>query len=421
MGPTLGLRLCRLARGVTLQVFADRLGAVVARRGRRCEQLRRQWRAAPRGRRRRAAPAAARRHDQLLETSRVRGRVGLLAPQHLVQDHADRPEAVGGVHFAGLEPLRRQVGDVAEVVACHLAADRERLRDPEVQDVDAVSRQADVPRRQVAVQQVPHFAPADRGLELLRVLEETAQGDPDLARPRRIDGTVPNQLRQVLPGQVFHRDDERAARREGLEDLRDRLAVLPEQLLQLGAASLRVEDVVIACHHSPQGDLPPGSRVLGQVHRGHAALVDLVADDDSGRSARRRSRSWACAPMAAGCGRASRLLVHRSACAKAESQLLLKVGQAPSSTTQRRPNPFGCAVAGERRVGDARAGARANHNPSPGLSWMSLPTSDAPAPPRSSAAWVAPVISTSTTDTSASGPEGRRRAAWRHRQRCGTR
>ena len=52
-------------------------------------------------------------------------------------------------------------------------------------------------------------------------------------------------------------------------------------------------------------------------------------------------------------------------CAPA-NQLLLKVGQAPASTTKDADHP-GRAVARERRVGDARAGTGPDHQPEPGV------------------------------------------------------
>ena len=79
-------------------------------------------------------------------------------------------------------------------------------------------------------------------------------------------------------------------------------------------------------------------------------------------------------------------------CAPA-NQLLRKVGQAPSSTTNDGPIPSGVPLRVNAEWAMRGLAPARTTSPSPGLSWMSPPTSEAPAPARSSAACVAPVIS----------------------------
>ena len=74
--------------------------------------------------------------DALLQPARVRRTKRLDAAHHLVQQHADRPEIRVGIDLAGLEPLRRQIRDAAEVVARDLPAQRQRLGDAEIEDLD---------------------------------------------------------------------------------------------------------------------------------------------------------------------------------------------------------------------------------------------------------------------------------------------
>ena len=82
------------------------------------------------------------RLDALLQPAGVGSLKRLDAAHHLVQQDADRPEIRLRIDVAGFEPLGRQVGDAAEVVARHLPAERQRLGDPEVEDLDARRPQA---------------------------------------------------------------------------------------------------------------------------------------------------------------------------------------------------------------------------------------------------------------------------------------
>ena len=101
------------------------------------------------------------RADPLLQPARVRGAEGLNAADHLVEQHADRPELGLRVDLPRLEALRREVRDAAEVVARDLSAERQRLGDAEVEHLDLVSvENTNVPGLEIAVQETVNVRPS---------------------------------------------------------------------------------------------------------------------------------------------------------------------------------------------------------------------------------------------------------------------
>ena len=114
------------------------------------------------------------------------------------------------------EPLRRQVRHAAEIVARDLAAERQRLGDPEVEDLDVAGRrQPHVARLQIAVHERDEITAVDAGREPVRGVEEAAQLARDAARLFRRDLAAADDVGEVLAVDVLHRDEvvRRRARR----------------------------------------------------------------------------------------------------------------------------------------------------------------------------------------------------------------
>src|SRR6185436_1950879 len=171
----------------------------------------------------------------------------------------------------------------AEVVARGVAAERQRLRDAEVEDLDLVGPEhADVARLQVAVQQRTQVASVDRRLEAVGRLEEMTQLNRD------VDGTAGRQragrenLGEILAVDVLHRDIEVAPLGAVFVDHRNVLANPAELLLKLRAPALCREHllrVAIGCGRDQlQRNTAAVAAVGGDEDHGHAAAADLVAD-----------------------------------------------------------------------------------------------------------------------------------------------
>src|SRR5262249_52353427 len=95
----------------------------------------------------------------------------------------------------------------AEVVASDFAAERQRLRGAKVQHLDGIARHdPDISRFQIVVQQ--YTTRGGNGLEPIRLFEKLTKltGDGDRACPGQ--GPAMDDLRQVLAGDIFHRDVE---------------------------------------------------------------------------------------------------------------------------------------------------------------------------------------------------------------------
>ena len=122
--------------------------------------------------------------DLLLQATRVGRLERPRAAHHLVQQHADGPQIRLRVDVAGVEALGRQIRDAAEVVARDFSAERQRLGDPEVEDLDLIARQdSDVARLEIAVQERSQLAAIDRDLERVGRLQEIAQLHRDPRSP----------------------------------------------------------------------------------------------------------------------------------------------------------------------------------------------------------------------------------------------
>ena len=123
---------------------------------------------------------------------RLNGRV---AADHLVQQHADRPEIGVRIDVAGIETFGREIRDAAEVVARDFSAERQRLRDPEVEHLDLIAGRG---MRMLRGLRSPCSSdrsgrPSIVGFEGVRRLEEAAQLDPnpELARPAAVRARSP--------------------------------------------------------------------------------------------------------------------------------------------------------------------------------------------------------------------------------------
>src|SRR5205807_2754896 len=93
------------------------------------------------------------RLNALLKSARVWRLERQTAAHHFVQQNADCPEIRLRIDLARLEPLRRQIRDAAKVVARDLSAQRQRLGDPEIEDLDAIALgHPDVAGFEIAVQ-----------------------------------------------------------------------------------------------------------------------------------------------------------------------------------------------------------------------------------------------------------------------------
>ena len=223
------------------------------------------------------------RSDPLLESARVRRPKWLNAADHFVQEHSDGPEVRIGVDLARLEPLGRQVRDAAEVVARDLPAQRKRLGDSKVEDLDLVGPQhADVPRLQIAVQQRAKLAAVDRRFEAVCRFEEMTQLNRDADRTVGRQRAGGDDLREISPVEVLHRDVEISAISVVFVHNRHVPADATELLLKLRAPALRIEDFVRLSISSRRHQLqrnPAAVPTVGrEKHDSHAAAPDLVDD-----------------------------------------------------------------------------------------------------------------------------------------------
>ena len=115
-----------------------------------------------------------------------------MAGEHLVEDHAERPEVDVLVDVAVLEPLRRRVGRRAPVVGRDLRRLGQRFGDAEVEDLEVAGRADEqVPGLEVGVHQPVVGLAFDRGGEAVRTIEELADADgvsrgETRARPGRL-------------------------------------------------------------------------------------------------------------------------------------------------------------------------------------------------------------------------------------------
>src|SRR5207344_1667509 len=98
----------------------------------------------------------------------------------------DRPKIRLWIDLTRSKPLGRQISDAAKVVARHFAAQRQRLRDPEIEDLDAIVRcHPDVARLEIAVKQRPERPSVDRDFEAERRFEKLTELDRDAGRAHR--------------------------------------------------------------------------------------------------------------------------------------------------------------------------------------------------------------------------------------------
>ena len=153
-GPPLGGCQCWRALEIALEVRANCGRRLIALDGCRREQLgddRFEVSGAAIGKRGWRLP----RDDQALEPSCVGRLKRRRAAQHLVEQHAQRPEVGVRIDLAALEPFGRQVSDAAEIIARDFSAERQRLGDPEVEHLDRAGRRdAHVAGLEISMQQM---------------------------------------------------------------------------------------------------------------------------------------------------------------------------------------------------------------------------------------------------------------------------
>jgi hypothetical protein len=234
------------------------------------------WRAASAQRRRRLP-----RSDALVEQAGVGRLERQAAAHHLVEQDADRPEIGLRIDLPRVEPFGRQVGDAAEVVARHLSAQRQRLGDSEIEDLDPiVARHLDVARLEIAVEQRAQRPPVDGDFEGVRRLEKLAQLDRDAGRAFGAQDAAGDHLGERRPLEILHRDVEIAPLGRVLVDRRHMTADAAELFLQLRSPALGAEDfarfAIVSRGYQLQRDAPAGPGVGGEEHRRHPAAADLL-------------------------------------------------------------------------------------------------------------------------------------------------
>ena len=146
-------------------------------------------------------------------------------------------------------PVSRRSGDKvrhgAEIIPRDFSAQRQRLRDTEVEHLDLAGRgDPDVSRLQIAMDKRPQLAIADDRLEAVRAFQKQAQLHRDVDRMFRLERAARDHLGQVFAVEVFHRDEKVTGLVEPMlinrRHVRADLAELP---LKLGTPLLGLENL----------------------------------------------------------------------------------------------------------------------------------------------------------------------------------
>src|SRR4029079_18192083 len=131
----------------------------------------------------------------------------------------------------------------AEIVACDLAAERQRLGNTEVEDLHFPgSGDADVPRLEVAVMQRRQSAFSDSDRETVRRFEELAEIDGN--RDRLSAGQrLGEHLRQVTAVDIYNGVLKAVPAAQGAEHFWNAVAGVREMCLELRSPLLRLENL----------------------------------------------------------------------------------------------------------------------------------------------------------------------------------
>ena len=209
--------------------------------------------------------------------------VRLKARHHFIQHHRHRPQVRIHADLAQVQPLRRSVRHAAELVAGQPPRKRERLGDSEVQHPHVSARiDPDVLRLDIAVNDSVKLLAFDLYRELVRVLQGLGHARGHFGRELGSKASTPCEFRKVLAVDILHRDIEETIDVAAVVDA-DHPGVDRRQFgLQLRSAPLGLDGIasvgVRAVLDQLQGQHLAVFAVLGQVHVGHPAAAQLLAD-----------------------------------------------------------------------------------------------------------------------------------------------
>jgi hypothetical protein len=220
------------------------------------------------------------RQNQFFELSRVLRTIRPDAGQHLVEDHAHRPQIRMGVDVRGVQPLGRKIRKTAVGIARQLARQRQRLRDAEVEQLDlAAAVDPYVLRRDVAVDDRRHRFAIEIHLEGVRVGETLADLPGDVGGDFRAERPAREDFGQVLTIHELHGHVEASIEDAIFVDARNSGIARTEPLLQPRTSLLRLEDLarlgIVAPLDEAQRDETIRAHFFGEIDVRHAAAPEL--------------------------------------------------------------------------------------------------------------------------------------------------